>query len=130
MKHIPTVAGAILGLMFIAFSSMVLFNLVEVPPPPNDDSALSHFMRAFQPTGYMTFVKVCELIGGILVAIPLTRNLGLLVLGPIIVNIIAFHVLIQGPLLNPILIAIVALTLFLLWVERRAFLGLIHRSRA
>ena len=42
-------------------------------------------------TGYMTFVKVCELIGGILVMIPRTRNFGLLVLGPIIVNILAFR---------------------------------------
>ena len=33
-------------------------------------------MAAFGPTGYMTFIKVLELLGGILVAIPRTRRLG------------------------------------------------------
>ena len=70
-----------------------------------------------------------ELLGGILVAIPRTRNLGLLVLGPIIVNIIAFHIFITGgaQLLNPMLIVIIVLALFLLWVERKAFAGLVTR---
>lgn len=45
------------------------------------------FFGAFGPTGFMNFVKTCELIGGILVAIPVTLNFGLLLLGPVIVNI-------------------------------------------
>jgi hypothetical protein len=76
----------------------------------------------------MTFVKVLELIGGILLAIPRTRNFGLLVLGPIIVNILAFHVFItkgEG-LLNPMLIVIVALAGYLLWSARKAFAGLLN----
>ena len=129
MKIASAIAGALLGLMFIAFSSMVLFKLVPIPPPPEDGSTMSHFLLGFGQSGYMTFVKVFELIGGILVAIPLTRNLGLLVLGPIIINILAFHELVMegAGLLDPVLITIVALTLFLLWAERRAFLGLIKR---
>ncbi len=84
------------------------------------------FMGAFIPTGYMTFVKVLELVGGILVAIPRTRNFGLLVLGPIIVNILAFHVFIMKceGLSNPMLIVIVLLALYLLWVGRKGFGGL------
>jgi hypothetical protein len=84
------------------------------------------FFGAFGPTGYMTFVKVLELLGGILVAIPRTRNFGLLVLGPIIVNILAFHAFItkgEG-LFNPMLIVIVLLALYLLWVGRKGFAGL------
>ena len=52
-------------------------------------------MIAFAPTGYLTFVKVLEVVGGILVALPRTRNFGLLILGPIIVNILAFHVFVM-----------------------------------
>jgi hypothetical protein len=87
-------------------------------------------MGAFGPTGYMTFVKVFELTGGILVAVPRTRNLGLLILGPIIINILAFHTFITGGhgLLDPMLDVIVLLALFLLWVERRAFAGLVNRK--
>lgn len=88
-----------------------------------EGTPIAMFMGAFGPTGYLTFVKVLELIGGILVAIPRTRNLGLLVLGPIVVNVLAFHVFItkgEG-LLNPLLLLIVALALYLLWLGRRAF---------
>jgi hypothetical protein len=124
MKLATNIAGGLLGLLFIAFSLMVLLNLVHAPPMPAGTPA-AMFMGALGPTGYFTFVKLCELIGGILVAVPRTRNYGLLILGPIVVNILAFHVLIMkgaglaGP---PILVAVLAA--FLLWAERKSFLKL------
>lgn len=110
---------------------MVLFKLVPTPKFP-EGTPIAQFMGAFGPTGYMNFVKVFELLGGILVAIPRTRNLGLLVLGPIIINILAFHIFITGGqgLLSPMLLIILALTFFLLWVERKAFAGLVNRAPA
>ncbi len=128
MKHLPAIAGALLGLLFIAFSLMVLLHLGPTPPSPPEGSPAGHFMAAFAPTGWLTFVKICELLGGILVAFPKTRNFGLLLLGPIIVNILAFHVFAMGGamLLDPVLITIVALAGYLLWIERRAFAGLLH----
>lgn len=128
MKYAPAVAGIVLGLLFIMSSVVVLFNLVQAPPPPEGTPA-AMFMGAFAPTGYLTFVKVLELLGGILVAIPRTRNLGLLVLGPIIVNILAFHTFITSPkdLLNPMLILIALLALYLMWAERKAWAGLVRR---
>ena len=125
MKHLPTVAGILLGLLFIMSSVTVLFHLVKMPPPP-DGTPAAMFMGAFIPTGYMTFVKVHELTGGILVAIPRARNFGLLILGPILVNILAFHVFITkgDGLLNPMLIIIVMLALYLLWAGRKNFAGL------
>lgn len=129
MKILAAIAGVLLGAMFIFFSSMVLFHLMPMPPLKDDGTAPSYFMLAFAQTGYMTFVKVLELLGGLLVLVPRTRNLGLLVLGPIIVNILAFHIFVTKGmgLENPMLIAIVVLAAFLLWVERRAWLGLITR---
>lgn len=125
MKHLPTVAGILLGLLFIMASVTVLFHLVKMPPPP-DGTPAAMFMGAFIPTSYMTFVKVLELTGGILVAIPRTRNFGLLILGPILVNILAFHVFIMkgDGLLNPMIIIIVMLALYLLWAGRKNFVGL------
>lgn len=127
MKIATHIAGVLLGLLFVIFSSIYLLNLLEPPPLP-EGSPMAHFMAVFAATGYLTFVKLCELLGGILVAIPKTRNFGLLILGPIIVNIVAFHVFISGPgnLADPILIVICMLTAFLLWSERRAFLGLLR----
>ncbi|MDA0577696.1 MAG: hypothetical protein O3B24_06305 [Verrucomicrobia bacterium] len=128
-KHLPAVAGVLLGLVFIMSSVTVLFKLTPTPEFP-EGSPIAMFMGAFGPTGYMTFIKVLELLGGILVAIPRTRNLGLLILVlilvPIIVNIVAFHVFITGGsgLLEPMLLAILALTAYLLWVARGAITGL------
>jgi hypothetical protein len=72
-------------------------------------------------------VKIFELTGGILVVIPKVRNLGLLVLGPIILNILAFHTFVaKGYGLVGIPLLIAALGLFLLWSERKAFAALVH----
>jgi putative oxidoreductase len=126
MKHIPNIVGGLLGLMFIFAASMVLFKLGPTPPAPPEGSAPAHFMAAFGPTDYLTFVKICELVGGVLVAIPKARNFGLLVLGPIIINIIAFHGFVTAGvgLFSPMLILICLAALYLLWVGRRQFLAL------
>jgi hypothetical protein len=82
-------------------------------------------MGAAYTTGFLTFVKVLEILGGILVAIPKTRNLGLLVLGPIIVNILAFNYFIAGGgLFEPPVVMVTLLAAFLLYVERSAFMKL------
>lgn len=127
-KYPPIVAGILLGLLFVMSAVVVLFNLVKMPPIPPETPA-GKFFAAFGPTGYMTFVKIFELTGGLLVMIPRLRNLGLLLLGPVIVNILAFHVFIGGgfkDLLEPMLLIIIALALYLLWVGRKNFSGLLN----
>lgn len=127
MKYLPTIAGTILGLLFIMSAVMVLFNLAPMPEFPKD-SPISHFMSAFGPTGYMKFVKIVELIGGVLVIIPRLRNIGLLLLGPVIVNILAFHAFITGGegLFSPMIITICLIAVYLLWSDRKAWKGLLH----
>ena len=127
MKLATNIIGGLLGLAFIAFSLLFFFG--PVPPLPPEDSLPGKFFAAFGPTHYIAFVKVLELLGGALVAIPKTRNLGLLILGPIIVNILCFHGFVMKGvgLFSPVLIIISAAALFLLWSERRAFAGLVKR---
>lgn len=125
MKYLPHIAGALLGLLFIMSAGVVLLGMAPTPEFP-EGSPIAAFMTAFGPTGYMTFIKVLELIGGILVIIPKTRNYGLLILGPIIVNILAFHAFVtkgEG-LFSPMLIFIEVLALYLMWVGRKAWAGL------
>lgn len=126
-KYLPTVASILLGLCFLAASIPVLFNLVKIPQLPEGTPAW-HFMEAFIPTGYVKFVKLFEFVGGLLVMIPRLRNLGLLLLGPVIVNIIAFHTFVDDPkqLMNPMLGIIVVCALYLLWDARRKFAGLLN----
>jgi len=130
MKHLPDILGGLLGLAFIAFSIMFFFNMVPDQPAPPEGSPPALFMGAFAPSGYMHFVKCCELLGGILVAIPLTRNFGLLLLGPVIVNILAFHAFIMkgAGLFDPALIIICLIAAYLLWDARGKFFALLNRK--
>ena len=128
MKIAVLIAGILLGLLFLMSAVTVLFKLAPIPEMP-EGTPIATFMAAFGPTGYMTFVKIVELVGGLLVAIPKTRNLGLLCLGPVIVNIFVFHQFVAGDgILQPMLFGIAVLALFLLWVERDAWKGLVVRS--
>ena len=130
-KYLPCIAGVLLGLCFLMASVPVLFNLITPPPMP-EGTPVWHFMQAFGPTGYVKFVKIFEFTGGIIVMIPRLRNIGLLLLGPVIVNIIAFHVLIGDPkdLLNIrqmwMLYVIVLCALYLLGKARAKFAGLLN----
>lgn len=118
MKYASIAAGILLGLLFVMSAVTVLFNLMPMPELPKD-TPIWHFMAAVGPTGFMKFVKIFELLGGIFVMIPRTRNLGLLFLGPIILNILAFHQFVAGDgIFQPMLIGIIVLPLFLLWTER------------
>jgi len=127
MKIASLIASILLGLLFIFSSAVVLFNMVPEQPAPPEGSAVAMFMGAFIPTGYMTFVKVLEMLGGLLLLVPKTRNFGLLILGPIVVNILAFHHFVaKDGIFQPMLIGVAVLSLFLLWAERKAFLSLLR----
>jgi len=130
MKHAATIASALLGLLFIIFGSNFFFHFIPMPNDPSPaDAPQKLFMAALFPTGYLAFVKVLEVLGGLFLLLPKTRNLGLLLLGPIIVNILAFHVFLTkgAGLTDPPILVIVALSSFILWTERKAWIGLMTR---
>jgi putative oxidoreductase len=130
-KWLPNIAGIVLGLLFLMASVMFFLELGPKPTFP-EGSPIAHFFAAFGPTGYLKFVKVFELVGGLLVMIPRLRNFGLLLLGPVIVNILAYHMLVDDPMsilkiqYMWMLYIIVACALYLLWVGRKNFAALLN----
>jgi putative oxidoreductase len=124
MRIAANIAGVLLGLVFIVLPTLIMLGVMHQPPPPAGSPAAS-FMAAFVPTGYFFAIQICEIVGGLLVVFPRTRNFGLLILGPIIFNILCFHICIMkgGGLLGPPLVVAV-LAAFLLWAGRRSFAGL------
>lgn len=127
MKYAPKVAGGLLGLLFIIFGLNFFLKFIPIPAAP-EGSPPGQYMGALYATGYLAFVKIMEIAGGILVAIPKTRNFGLLVLGPIIVNILCFHIFLTkgATLIDPMNILICALAAYLLWSGRKAFCNLLN----
>ena len=132
MKWIPIVVGAALGLFFVGVGGMYLLDMMPQPEPMPTDTPMGAFLAAFGPTGYMTFVKVCEVVGGALTAIPRTRALGLLVLGPIVVNIFAFQVFVlDGAFLTDWRVLTVGvLTVLAVLLELPRFVRLLQPPRA
>ena len=108
----------------------IKFFLNFLPKPPDfpTGSPPTLFFAALYPTGYLAFLKCLEILGGVLVAIPKNRNFGLLVLGHIIINILAFRVFLTkgAGLADPVVLLITILPLFLLWTARNSFKGLLN----
>ncbi len=134
MKLIPNVAGALLGLLFIVFGLDFFFHFLPQPSAqPPADSPPGHFFAALFPTGYFKLVKLLEVIGGVLVLLPLTRNVGMLVLGPILVNIWCFHIFLTGgaslkdPMNAGVMGLITVLALIVIVSGRKAWSGLLVR---
>lgn len=130
MKYAPTIAGGLLGLLFVIFGSNFFLKFIPMPPGPPEGSPAALFFGALFPTGYLAFVKILEILGGVIVAIPKTRNIGLLILGPIIINILAFKIFLANGagLFDPTILLICSLAAFLLWSSRKAFCGLLNPS--
>jgi hypothetical protein len=120
MKKAQIVAGALLGLLFVVFGLNFFLKFIPMPPPPPEGSPPAMFFGAVYATGFLAFVKVLEILGGVLVTVPRTRALGLLILVPIIVNIVAFHAFITAGagLFDPPVVLITVLAAFLVWSHR------------
>lgn len=130
MKKATPIAAALLGLAFIVFGLNHFLKFIPMGDPPAPTSPTGMFFGAVATTGFLTFVKILEILGGIAVAVPRTRNLGLLILGPIIVNILAFNVFIAGggAIFQPPVIVISLLAAFVLWSQRKDWLALLKTS--
>ena len=129
MKNAENICAGILGNSFLVFGFNFFFQFFSMPAPPAD-SLVIPFFQATGQSGFMAFVKISEIVSAILIIIPKFRNWGLIILGPIIVNIIAFNVFIAagGAIFQPSVIITSILFLVVLWFRRNDFLGLTHNN--
>lgn len=108
MKIASLIARYLLGIIFVVFSLNMWLHFIPVPPPVEGSPAAA-FMGAIYASGYLTVVKVLELLGGILLLSGRFVNLALAILGPIVVNIALYHFfLVHGGYPMAILVSILA----------------------
>lgn len=108
MKTVTTIARYLLGIVFVVFSLNFWFKFIPVPPP-EDGTQAAAFMGAIFTSGYLVVVKILELLGGVLLLVGRYVNLGLALLGPIVVNICLYHIfLVKGGYPMAILVAVLA----------------------
>lgn len=125
MKIASIIARVLLGLIFVVFGLNGFFMFIKVPPL---EGYAATIMGALIGSGWLAVVKALEVIGGgiLLASIPLKKYapVGLVILGPIIVNIFLFHLL-ADPTHNVIMALVqIVLLSFLVYYYRDAFRGI------
>jgi uncharacterized membrane protein YphA (DoxX/SURF4 family) len=114
MKIAALVARILLGLIFLVFGMNGFYTFIPVPD-------FHPFMQIMVASGFIFFEKTIEVFAGILLLINQLVPLALLLLGPVVVNILLFHMLIDR---RNWLIALVNLLLnsHMIWDNRLYFL--------
>ena len=125
MKIATIIARSLLGLIFVVFGSNMFLHFIPMPPPP--DGPAREFMTALFLSHYLYAVGALQVVGGVLLLSGRKVPLGLTLLGPVIVNILCFHVL-MAPAGLPLAIVVSLLALFLLWRYREHFAGLVKNA--
>ena len=120
MKKLSNIIALVLGLIFVVFGINFWAQFITIPSPPKD-SAAAAFLGSMYNSGYLAFVKVFEVLGGLLLIFPKTRNYGLIVIGAILVNIVAFHVFLAGGLRDPLVFFCIIFYSVLLYANRCGF---------
>ncbi len=126
MKYAILIARILLGLAFVVFGANILFPFMHQPPPPTPDAGTwSMIMGAHK---WLAFVGLCQVIGGLLVLVGRFVPLGLVILAPVLVNILLFHITLAGGKGIATGAILSLLEVFLLFIYRRNFYSLFEGS--
>ena len=117
MKIATIIVRVLLGLLFVVFGSNAFLQFMPMPPM---EGPSGQFIGSMYVTGYLKVIAAFQVIGGALLLLGRYVPLGLTLLGPVIVNIVLYHIFMdRAGLLMAVVIS--ALSLFLLWSYRAAF---------
>jgi uncharacterized membrane protein YphA (DoxX/SURF4 family) len=121
MKIVALIARILLGLIFFGFGAAVLLNLIPMQYMPG---IAGEFAKILVITHYFIVVKCVEVLGGAMLLLNRHVALGMVLLGPIIVNIFLFHAL-MAPSGLPMAIGLVVLWGILFWSRKSSFAGIL-----
>jgi putative oxidoreductase len=123
MKIATVIARVLLGLIFVVFGSNIFLHFIPMPPPPA--TLAGDFSKALMESHYIYVVGLLQVVGGLLLLVGHYVPLGLTLLGPVIANILLFHIFLDPGGL-PMAIIISVLFIFLVWRFRDAFAGILR----
>ena len=121
MRIATMIARLLLGLMFVVFGLNGFLNFLDMGPMPA--GLAGQFIGALVQSHYFWVVAALQVTGGVLLLLNRYVPLGLVLLGPVIVNILLYHIF-----LNPagMLMAIVVTVLWFIvfYAHRHHFSGI------
>ena len=90
MRTVSAIARYLAGVIFLVFGLNGFLNFIPMPPP---GGVAGQFMGALYVSHYLWVIFGFQLIAGVLLLVNRYVPLAVAVLGPVIVNILTFHVL-------------------------------------
>ena len=90
MKIVTLIARLLLGLIFVVLGLNGFLNFLSMGPMPT--GLAGQFIGALVLSHYFWVVAALQVVGGALLLVNRFVPLGLVLLGPVIVNIILYHV--------------------------------------
>ncbi len=124
MSKVVLAVRILLGLPFLVFGLNGILHFMKAPPMTGDAGLFADLLAKHN---YMTFVALLQVIGGLLLLVGRFIPLALVILGPILVNILLFHFLLE-PRGVAIGLVLTVFELVLISVYRRSFRGLFDAS--
>ena len=121
MKILTLIARLLLGLMFLVFGLNGFFGFLNMGPMPT--GLAGQFMGALFLSHYYWVVAGLQVIGGALLLVNRFVPLALVLLGPVIVNILLYHLFLNR---SGAVLAIVGTLLWLIvfYAKRQYFSGI------
>jgi putative oxidoreductase len=124
-KKLPSVVRTLIGIIFLVFGLNGFFHFLPMPPMPEGAGAL---IGAFIQTGYfMTLVFVTEVLVGVMFLTNSWAKLALVILAPLLLHILCFHLFLAPEgLVLPLIILVGGVYLAYCW--RDAYKPLLNRK--
>jgi putative oxidoreductase len=91
MKIVVLISRILLGLVFLVFGLNGF--LMFIPTGPLPTGLAGQFVTVLLQSHYVLVISACQVAGGTLLLVNRYVPLGLTILGPIIVNILLYHLL-------------------------------------
>jgi putative oxidoreductase len=89
MKIAAVISRYLMGLIFLVFGLNGFLHFIPMPPPTG---VALQFSLALIATKFWVVIFGTQVVGGLLLLINRYVPLALVILGPVIVNILAFHI--------------------------------------
>jgi len=125
MKIAALIARILLGLVFVVFGLNGFLNFIKGPLP---SGVAGQFLGALMQSHFVFVISAVELAGGALLLANRYVPLALVLLGPVIVNIFFYHLLMDR---SGLIIAIVVIILWaLIAVRHRQYFSGLFVQRA
>ena len=120
MKVAVVIARILMGVIFVFLGLNGFLQFLKAPLPTG---LAGQFLMALFQSHYVWFICAVQIVGGVLLLVNRYVPLALTLLGPVIVNIILYHLLLN-PAAAQLAVVVTILWFFLFYRYRQNFSGL------